>query len=169
LPPIYDRASLELSEADRTAREAEGIAPHWRFRLDHGEAIEWLDGVRGPQHFEPAQLSDPVVRRADGSWLYMLPSAIDDIEMGVTDVLRGEDHVSNTALQIQMFTALGANRRASRTRPCSWAAKASCRSGSARSVVTPCARPASSPKRSWRCSRGWAPRSRSSRSSPVTC
>jgi len=108
LPPIYDRASLELSDADRTAREAEGIAPHWRFRLDHGEAIEWLDGVRGPQHFEPARLSDPVVRRADGSWLYMLPSAIDDIEMGVTDVLRGEDHVSNTALQIQIFTALGA-------------------------------------------------------------
>jgi glutamyl-tRNA synthetase len=108
LPPIYDRAALALSEAERAAREAEGIAPHWRFKLDHDEAIEWLDGVRGPQHFEPAQLSDPVVRRADGSWLYMLPSAVDDIEMGVTDVLRGEDHVSNTALQIQMFTALGA-------------------------------------------------------------
>jgi glutamyl-tRNA synthetase len=67
-----------------------------------------------PQHFEPAQLSDPVVRRADGSWLYMLPSAVDDIEMGVTDVLRGEDHVSNTALQIQMFTALGGRAAALR-------------------------------------------------------
>ena len=108
LPPIYDRAALELSDAERAAKEAEGVAPHWRFRLDHAAPIEWLDGIRGPQHFEAAQLSDPVVRRADGSWLYMLPSAVDDIEMGVSDVLRGEDHVSNTAVQIQMFTALGA-------------------------------------------------------------
>jgi glutamyl-tRNA synthetase len=108
LPPIYDRAALQLSEAERAAKEAEGTLPHWRFKLDHDEAIEWLDGIRGPQKFDPAQLSDPVVRRADGSWLYMLPSAVDDIDMGVTDVLRGEDHVSNTALQIQMFTALGA-------------------------------------------------------------
>ena len=108
LPPIYDRAALALSDAERAAREAEGIAPHWRFMLDHAEPIEWADGIRGPQHFEPAQLSDPVIRRADGSWLYMLPSAVDDAEMGVTDVLRGEDHVSNTALQLQMFTALGA-------------------------------------------------------------
>jgi glutamyl-tRNA synthetase len=109
LPPIYDRAALALTDAERAAKEAEGVAPHWRFKLDHGEAIEWTDGIRGPQHFDPAQLSDPVVRRADGSWLYMLPSAVDDIAMGVTDVLRGEDHVSNTALQIQMFTALGAS------------------------------------------------------------
>jgi glutamyl-tRNA synthetase len=108
LPPIYDRAALTLSEAERAAKEAEGIAPHWRFKLDRDEAIEWHDGIRGAQHFDPAQLSDPVIRRADGSWLYMLPSAVDDIEMGVTDVLRGEDHVSNTALQLQMFTALGA-------------------------------------------------------------
>lgn len=108
LPPLYDRAALNLSDAEREAKEAEGIAPHWRFRLDHGEAIEWDDGIRGPQHFDPAQLSDPVIRRADGSWLYMLPSALDDIAMGVSDVLRGEDHVSNTALQIQMFTAMGA-------------------------------------------------------------
>ncbi|WP_336979550.1 glutamate--tRNA ligase [Altererythrobacter fulvus] len=108
LPPIYDRAALALTEADHADYAARGIAPHWRFKLDHSAAIEWEDGIRGPQHFDPAQLSDPVVRRADGSWLYMLPSAIDDIEMGVTDVLRGEDHVSNTALQIQMFAALGA-------------------------------------------------------------
>jgi glutamyl-tRNA synthetase len=107
LPPIYDRAALTLTEGERTAKEAEGIAPHWRFKLDHGESIEWDDGIRGHQHFDPTQLSDPVVRRADGSWLYMLPSAVDDVEMGVTDVLRGEDHVSNTALQLQMFTALG--------------------------------------------------------------
>lgn len=106
LPPIYDRAALKLTNADRAAKEAEGIQPHWRFKLDHDEPIEWVDLVRGPQKFDPAQLSDPVVRRADGSWLYMLPSAVDDIEMGVTHVLRGEDHVSNTAVQIQMFTAL---------------------------------------------------------------
>ncbi|WP_347302877.1 glutamate--tRNA ligase [Croceibacterium sp. TMG7-5b_MA50] len=108
LPPIYDRAALHLSEAERAEKEAAGIAPHWRFLLDHAEPIRWQDGIRGAQHFDPAALSDPVVRRADGSWLYMLPSVIDDIEMGVTDVLRGEDHVSNTALQIQMFTAMGA-------------------------------------------------------------
>ncbi|WFL78932.1 glutamate--tRNA ligase [Altererythrobacter arenosus] len=107
LPPIYDRGALKLSDAERAAKEAEGTAPHWRFKLDHDAPIEWDDGVRGKQHFDPAALSDPVVRRADGSWLYMLPSAVDDIDMGVTDVLRGEDHVSNTAVQLQMFSALG--------------------------------------------------------------
>ncbi|WEK45719.1 MAG: glutamate--tRNA ligase [Candidatus Andeanibacterium colombiense] len=107
LPPIYDRAALELTEAQHADYAAQGIAPHWRFKLDRTAPIEWQDGVRGHQHFDPASLSDPVVRRADGSWLYMLPSAIDDVAMGVTDVLRGEDHVSNTALQLQMFTALG--------------------------------------------------------------
>ncbi|AKM08039.1 glutamate--tRNA ligase [Pelagerythrobacter marensis] len=106
LPPIYDRAALALNEADHAEKAAEGIAPHWRFRLDHEASITWDDGVRGAQKFDPAQLSDPVIRRADGSWLYMLPSAVDDLAMGVTDVLRGEDHVSNTAVQIQMFDAL---------------------------------------------------------------
>ena len=108
LPPIYDRGALALTEADHTARAAAGEQPHWRFLLDHATPIEWLVGIRGAQHFDPRQLSDPVIRRADGSWLYMLPSAIDDVEMGVTQVLRGEDHVSNTATQVQMFTALGA-------------------------------------------------------------
>ncbi|WP_324262227.1 glutamate--tRNA ligase [Altererythrobacter sp. H2] len=108
LPPVYDRAALALTEADHAASAAEGVAPHWRFLLDHDKPITWHDGVRGPQKFDPAQLGDPVIRRADGSWLYMLPSAIDDIDMGVTHVLRGEDHVSNTAVQIQMFTALHA-------------------------------------------------------------
>ena len=107
LPPIYDRAALALSEDERSAKAAVE-APHWRFLLDRDEPITWHDGVRGPQKFDAAQLSDPVVRRADGSWLYMLPSVIDDIAMGITDVLRGEDHVSNTAVQLQMFTALGA-------------------------------------------------------------
>ena len=110
LPPIYDRGALELSEEDRAAKEAQGIVPHWRFMLDQDEQIAWNDGVRGPQKFDAAQLSDPVVRRADGSWLYMLPSAVDDLDMGITHVLRGEDHVSNTAVQIQMFTALIAAR-----------------------------------------------------------
>ncbi len=106
LPPIYDRGALKLTDEERAAKEADGIQPHWRFKLDHDEPIVWEDGVRGTAKFDPAQLSDPVIRRADGSWLYMLPSTVDDVEMGVTQVLRGEDHVSNTAVQIQMFTAL---------------------------------------------------------------
>ncbi len=107
LPPVYDRAALALTDADRARLEAEGVKPHWRFRLDHGAAVEWDDLVRGHQRFDPATMSDPVVRRADGSWLYMLPSAIDDVDMGISHVVRGEDHVANTALQIQMFEALG--------------------------------------------------------------
>lgn len=107
LPPVYDRAALALSDADRARFEADGVRPHWRFRLDSG-AIEWDDLIRGHQHFEAGTMSDPVIRRADGSWLYMLPSAIDDVDMGITHVVRGEDHVSNTALQLQMFAAMGA-------------------------------------------------------------
>lgn len=107
-PPIYDRAALALTDADHAAKAVEGISPHWRFKLDHTTPITWQDGVRGPQKFDPATLSDPVIRREDGSWLYMLPSAVDDVEMGITDVLRGEDHVSNTAVQVQMFEAMGA-------------------------------------------------------------
>ncbi len=101
LPPVYERQP-------EGAPVPEGRAPHWRFRLDHDAPIAWTDLIRGPQHFEPKTLSDPVVRRADGSWLYLLPSVIDDIAMGISHVVRGEDHVSNTAAQIQMFEALGA-------------------------------------------------------------
>lgn len=108
LPPIYDRGALKLTDAERAEKESAGIQPHWRFKLDHDAPISWEDGVRGTQKFDPAQLSDPVIRRADGSWLYMLPSTVDDVDMGVTQVLRGEDHVSNTAVQIQMFIAMGA-------------------------------------------------------------
>lgn len=107
-PPVYDRAALELTDRQIADFEAGGRRPHWRFKLDHEAPIEWDDRIRGPQHFDPALLSDPVIRREDGSWLYMLPSTIDDIDMGVTHVLRGEDHVTNTGLQIQMFEALGA-------------------------------------------------------------
>jgi glutamyl-tRNA synthetase len=107
LPPVYDRAALRLSDAERAAFEAEGRTPHWRFRLDSDAPIEWDDLVRGHQRFDPAAMSDPVVRRADGSWLYLLPSVIDDIDMGVSHVVRGEDHVSNTAAQIRMFESLG--------------------------------------------------------------
>ena len=106
LPPIYDRAALKLSDADRAAQT---VAPHWRFKLDHDRPIRWDDLIRGPQQLDPALLSDPVVRRADGSWLYMLPSVIDDIDMAVNHVVRGEDHVTNTGLQLQMFEALGAS------------------------------------------------------------
>jgi glutamyl-tRNA synthetase len=108
LPPVYDRAALSLTPDQIAAYEAEGRTPHWRFRLDHDAPIAWDDMVRGPQHFDPKLLSDPVIRRADGSWLYMLPSVIDDVDMGITHVVRGEDHVTNTAAQIQMFAALGA-------------------------------------------------------------
>ena len=101
LPPVYERKPAD-------APAPAGREPHWRFRLDHEAPIEWNDLIRGPQRFDPKLLSDPVVRREDGSWLYLLPSVIDDIDLGVTHVVRGEDHVSNSAAQIQMFEALGA-------------------------------------------------------------
>ncbi len=101
LPPVYERKPAG-------ALIPEGRRPHWRFQLDHGRAIEWTDLVRGPQRFEAKLLSDPVVRREDGSWLYLLPSVIDDIDLGITHIVRGEDHVSNSAAQLQMFAALGA-------------------------------------------------------------
>lgn len=101
LPPVYERRPAEAPVPD-------GRAPHWRFRLDHDSPIAWNDLIRGPQRFDPGFLSDPVVRREDGSWLYLLPSVIDDVDLGVTHVVRGEDHVSNSAVQIQMFETLGA-------------------------------------------------------------
>lgn len=106
-PPVYDRAALGLTDADHARFAAAGIRPHWRFRLSPELPHRWHDLVRGDSHIDPASLSDPVIRRADGSWLYMLPSVIDDIDMGVTHVVRGEDHVTNTGIQLQMFAALG--------------------------------------------------------------
>ncbi|MGJ3262614.1 MAG: glutamate--tRNA ligase [Salinarimonas sp.] len=107
LPPIYDRAALALGDADRARLEAEGRRPHWRFRLDH-RGVGWHDLVRGEVSVDCASLSDPVLVREDGSYLYTLPSVVDDARLGVTQVVRGEDHVTNTAVQIQIFEALGA-------------------------------------------------------------
>jgi glutamyl-tRNA synthetase len=104
-PPIYDRASLRLSADERAALEAAGRKPHWRFRLEP-TTVRWDDTVRGDSHIDCASLSDPVLRREDGSYLYTLPSVVDDIDFGVTHVIRGEDHVTNTAVQIQIFEAL---------------------------------------------------------------
>ncbi|OYX84836.1 MAG: glutamate--tRNA ligase [Rhizobiales bacterium 17-65-6] len=107
LPPVYDRAALALTPDDHARFASQGRLPHWRFRLEH-RTVTWDDGVRGPQHVDTSSLSDPVFVRADGTFLYTLTSVIDDIEFGVTDIVRGEDHVTNTAVQIELFAALGA-------------------------------------------------------------
>ncbi len=117
LPPVYDRAALKLTADERAALEAEGRRPHWRFLLEH-RSVVWDDLVRGPCHVEGASLSDPVLVRADGSYLYTLPSVVDDIDLGITDVVRGEDHVTNTGAQIQIFEALGRCRPGSGTTTC---------------------------------------------------
>ncbi len=108
LPPIYDRAALKLTDEQKAAFAAEGRKPHWRFLLEARE-VAWDDLVRGASHVDCASLSDPVLVREDGSYLYTLPSVVDDIETGVTHVIRGEDHVTNTAVQAQIFEALGAS------------------------------------------------------------
>jgi glutamyl-tRNA synthetase len=104
--PVYDRVALRLDPAQRTKLEAEGRQPHWRFALAH-EAIAWDDLARGRVEFEGANLSDPVLVREDGRPLYTLSSVVDDIDLGISHVMRGEDHVSNTAVQIQLAQALG--------------------------------------------------------------
>ncbi len=106
-PPVYDRAALKLTAEERARLEAEGRKPHWRFRLEERDVV-WEDLVRGHQHVDAAPLSDPVLVRADGTYLYTLPSVADDIDLGITHVIRGEDHVANTAPQIQLFEALEA-------------------------------------------------------------
>jgi len=106
-PPIYDRAALRITDADRVRYKAEGRKPHWRFKL-RGHDIEWHDFIRGPVHFAVGNLSDPVVVREDGRPLFNFCSTVDDIDMKITRVVRGEDHVTNTACQVHMFEALGA-------------------------------------------------------------
>ena len=107
LPPVYDRAALELTEADKAALEAEGRQPHWRFKLE-GKRVAWEDLSRGHAEVDTKSMSDPVLIREDGLFLYTLPSVVDDIDMAITHVIRGEDHVTNTGAQIEIFEALGA-------------------------------------------------------------
>lgn len=106
-PPVYDRAALRLTPDKRAALEAAGRRPHWRFRLSGGR-VGWEDGVRGRQEIDLDSLSDPIVRREDGTYLYVFTSVVDDADLGVTDIVRGEDHVANSAVQLDMFSALGA-------------------------------------------------------------
>ncbi|SFT79720.1 glutamate--tRNA ligase [Mesorhizobium sp. YR577] len=117
LPPVYGREALKLTSEEREALEAEGRKPHWRFLLPNFRdnpfetertEIQWDDVVRGEETVDLASLSDPVLVREDGTYLYTLPSVVDDIDMGVTHVIRGDDHVTNTGVQIALFKALGA-------------------------------------------------------------
>ncbi len=105
LPPIYDRAALSLTNAEKAAFEAEGRRPHWRFKLDGGR-VAWEDLARGHAEVDTASMSDPVLIREDGLFLYTLPSVVDDLDMEITHVIRGEDHVTNTGAQIEIFEAL---------------------------------------------------------------
>ncbi len=118
LPPVYDRAALKLTDEERAAFEAEGRKPHWRFRLPNTTGgdlmpaptpIGWTDLIRGPVSVDLGSLSDPVLIRADGSYLYTLCSVIDDADFGVSHILRGEDHLTNTGVQVALFQALGAD------------------------------------------------------------
>ena len=116
-PPVYDRSALRLDDEQRKELESEGLKPHWRFLLPNFKddpfapertEVTWEDVIRGTQTVDLASMSDPVLIRADGSWLYTLPSVVDDIDLGITHVLRGDDHVTNTGAQIALFRALGA-------------------------------------------------------------
>jgi glutamyl-tRNA synthetase len=107
LPPVYDRAALKLTADERQDLESAGRAPHWRFLLQD-RTVAWDDLIRGAQTIEASSLSDPVLVRADGTYLYTFTSVVDDIEFGISQVIRGEDHVANTGVQIQLFEALGA-------------------------------------------------------------
>ena len=106
-PPVYDRAGLELSAAEREKFEKEGRRPHWRFLLNDAE-VNWHDLVRGNVTYHMSSLSDPVLMREDGRVIYTMASVVDDVDHGITHILRGEDHVTNSAAQIQLFEALGA-------------------------------------------------------------
>ena len=105
-PPVYDRASMRLDDTARAAMRAEGRDGYWRFQLDQ-QRIEWADGILGPISIDAASVSDPVLIRADGQVLYTFASSVDDIDMGVTFIVRGADHVTNTATQIQIMQAMG--------------------------------------------------------------
>jgi len=106
LPPVYDRAALKLTKEQIEANIAAGKKPHYRFKMEHTDIV-WEDGIRGTTKFNGAHISDPIVIRETGAYTYMLPSTVDDADFKVTHVVRGEDHVTNTATQIQMFEAMG--------------------------------------------------------------
>jgi len=117
LPPVYGREALKLTDAEKAALEREGRKPHWRFLLPNFDAdpfetsrtdVHWSDIVRGEETVDLASLSDPVLVREDGTYLYTLPSVVDDVDFGVTHIIRGDDHVTNTGVQIALFKALGA-------------------------------------------------------------
>jgi glutamyl-tRNA synthetase len=117
LPPVYGREALKLTNDEKAAFEAEGRKPHWRFLLPNFESdpfattrteVHWDDLVRGPQTVDLASMSDPVLVREDGTYLYTLPSVVDDIDLGITHIIRGDDHVTNSGVQIAIFKALGA-------------------------------------------------------------
>jgi glutamyl-tRNA synthetase len=105
LPPIYDRSSLDPAKKEKW--EAEGRKPHWRFKLNRAK-VQWEDLIRGPVEIDTATLSDPVLLREDGNFLYTFPSVVDDVDFAISHVIRGEDHVTNTAAQVEIFQALGA-------------------------------------------------------------
>ncbi len=107
MPPVYDRAALSLSKDEIAKLEAEGRKPHWRFKLDTPARVEWTDLIRGSVSIDLEALSDPILIREDGSFLYTLPSVIDDVDYGITHIVRGEDHVTNSAVQVQIFETVG--------------------------------------------------------------
>ncbi|GHF29221.1 glutamate--tRNA ligase 1 [Kordiimonas sediminis] len=107
MPPVYDREGLKLTAEHIAAYEAEGRKPHWRFKLDTPETVTWTDLIRGEVSIDMASLSDPILIRGDGSFLYTLPSVVDDVDYGITHIVRGEDHVTNSAVQVQIFEAVG--------------------------------------------------------------
>ena len=110
-PPVYDRGALKMTPEQLERALANGKAPYWRFKLSQGSR-EWVDGVLGPRSVKLPPISDPVLIRADGSYLYTFTSVVDDIDMGITHIVRGEDHVTNTGVQLDIFAALGANTAA---------------------------------------------------------
>ena len=110
-PPVYDRGALKMTPEQLERALANGKAPYWRFKLSQG-IRDWVDGVLGPRSVKLPPISDPVLIRADGSYLYTFTSVVDDIDMGITNIVRGEDHVTNTGVQLDIFAALGANTAA---------------------------------------------------------
>ena len=108
-PPVYDRAALKLTPEEIAAFEAEGRKPHWRFKLDQ-VAVTWTDMTSGDQRYDMGSVSDPVMIRENGIPVYTLASVVDDGELGITDVIRGQDHLPNTAVQMQIIDALGFER-----------------------------------------------------------